>query len=757
MWFSPWLDALRVPTQRQRSRPKKRPADRPRSQMRRLLVEGLEDRRLLAFVLAADDLAGASPVAADFNNDGRLELATVTSDQSGSTISVVLGKGDGTFQQPAQTSPTGLGSGDGSGPFPQSLAVGHFNDDSSLDLAIAVLDYEGFDNDVRILLGNGDGTFDVAASETVTPGYLSNHVATGDLDADGRMDLVITSSRDPYEFLSEAAVSIRRGRDDGTFAHAATYASSDIGLQFFSPVLADFNRDGSVDVAVPAMSMPPGTQSFFLRVFLGNGDGTLRWSRDVACDPIDSAAVGDFNMDGKADVVGTSTLGGDTIALLLGNGDGSFQAARRVANTAMPFAPGDVNGDSRLDLVTVSGGDLNVYLGNGDGTFAPPVAAATGATHVNSVVLADFNADGRPDAVVSNGDTGAVSVMLNDGDWFPPPAPPPALRIGDVTITERNTGTVAASFIVTLTAASTETVTVAYATGDGTATAASDYSATSGILTFAPGEISKPISVLVIGDRLAEPTEAFVVNLSSPTNATIADGQGVGTILDDEPRISVNDVTVTEGNTGSVNAVFTVSLSHASDEAVTVAFATANGTAGAGSDYTAASGNVTVPAGQLSRTFTIAVKGDRLAEPNETFFVNLSSPTGATIADGQGVGTIVDNEPRISISDVSKSEGRKGNTTLFTFTVTLSAAYDQPVTMLFRTVNGTATTSKSDYIAKTGTLTFAPGETTKTITIEVKGDNKREANETFYLDLFGNSSNSSFAKSRGIGTILNDD
>ena len=151
------------------------------------------------------------------------------------------------------------------------------------------------------------------------------------------------------------------------------------------------------------------------------------------------------------------------------------------------------------------------------------------------------------------------------------------------------------------------------------------------------------------------------------------------------------------------------------------------------------------------------VIGDRVPEPNETFVVNLRNPTNATIADGQGVGTIMDDEPRISISDVSKSEGKKNNTTQFTFTVTLSAAYDQAVTMSFRTVDGSAKTSDSDYIAKTGTLTCAPGETMKTITIEVKGDSKQEANETFYLDLFGCSSNSLFTKNRGLGTILSDD
>ena len=108
-------------------------------------------------------------------------------------------------------------------------------------------------------------------------------------------------------------------------------------------------------------------------------------------------------------------------------------------------------------------------------------------------------------------------------------------------------------------------------------------------------------------------------------------------------------------------------------------------------------------------------------------------------------------------TNATAKEGKKKQTTLFTFTVTLSAVYDQAVTMSYRTVDGTATTGDSDYIAQTGTLTFAPGETTKTITIEVKGDSKKEANETFYLDLFGLSGNALFTKNRGIGTILNDD
>jgi hypothetical protein len=223
------------------------------------------------------------------------------------------------------------------------------------------------------------------------------------------------------------------------------------------------------------------------------------------------------------------------------------------------------------------------------------------------------------------------------------------------------------------------------------------------------------------------------------------------------PDIRIGDVQVVEGNTGTRAATFTLTLSAAYGQTITVAYATGNGTATAGSDYQAASGTLTFAPGETSKTITVLVSGDRVPEANETFVVSLSHPTNATIVDGYGWSTIMDNEPRISISDVSKKEGKKGQMTLFTFTVTLSAAYDQAVTMSYSTVNGTATTGDNDYIAKTGTLTFAPGETTKSITIEVKGDSNKEDNEYFYLDLFGNSSNSLFNKNRGVGTILNDD
>jgi probable HAF family extracellular repeat protein len=220
------------------------------------------------------------------------------------------------------------------------------------------------------------------------------------------------------------------------------------------------------------------------------------------------------------------------------------------------------------------------------------------------------------------------------------------------------------------------------------------------------------------------------------------------------PTVSIGDAIVTEGNDGTTSSVFTVSLSAPASEEVTVNFATANGTGTAGADYAAQFGTLTFAPGQSTATITVPVHGDTNAEPNETFQVTLSQAIGAVIADGQGLGTIVDDEPRISINDVARQEGRSG-TTLFVFTVALSAPTDVPVTVNFATINGTATAG-SDYTAQSGTLTFTPGQTTKTISIVVQGDRRREPNETFFVNL-SSAVGALLLDSQGKGTILDDD
>ena len=516
----------------------------------------------------------------------------------------------------------------------------------------------------------------------------------------------------------------------------------------------------------------------------------------------------------------------------------------------------------------------------------------------------------------------------------------PSLSINDVTVTEGNSGPVVATFNVTLSPAATGTVTVHVATADGTAMAGSDYLANGGTVTFAPGETVQTVTVTVTGDTTPEATETFSVNLTSPSEATIQDAQGQGTITNDDgapptltcpsspvmpgasftttvtagssaldwmasyplgapnspvppyqyvplprpitrtvtaptavgmyelrlfandtfaligscpyqvstgPALSINDVTVMEGNSGTVSATFNVTLSPVASGTVTVNFGTANGTASAGADYAANAGMLSFAPGESLKTVVVDVSGDTTPETTETFFVNLSTPSGATILDGQGLGTITNDDgappavtcpsspvlpgatfsttvtggssamdwmasyaagapnspvppyqyvplprpitrtltapgtvgmydlrlfandtftligsctyqvatgPALSINDVTVTEGNSG-TTIATFNVTLSPVSAGTVTVNFGTANGTAAAGE-DYAASSGTLTFAAGESLKTVSVDVAGDTTAEANETFVVTLNG-ASGAMILDGQGQTTITNDD
>ena len=267
----------------------------------------------------------------------------------------------------------------------------------------------------------------------------------------------------------------------------------------------------------------------------------------------------------------------------------------------------------------------------------------------------------------------------------------PTLSIDDVSLAEGNAGTTTATFTVSLSVASGKTVTFDWATAAGTAAAGTDYVSASGSRTIAAGATSATIGVSVNGDVVDEANETFTVVLSNPASATIADGSGQGTITDDDaaPALSIGDVSLAEGNAGTTSATFTVSLSAPSGNAVTFGWATAPGSATAGTDYVSASGSRTIAAGATSATIGVSVNGDVMDEGNETFTVALSNPANATIADGSGQGTITDDDPAptLSIGDVSVAEGNAGTTTA-TFTVSLSAASANVVTFDWATAPG---------------------------------------------------------------------
>lgn len=312
----------------------------------------------------------------------------------------------------------------------------------------------------------------------------------------------------------------------------------------------------------------------------------------------------------------------------------------------------------------------------------------------------------------------------------------PTLSVNTVTVQEGNAGTTNAVFTVSLSPAADETVTVRYQTADGTAIAGQDYTATGNTLTFAPGEISKTVTVPIIGDLTDEPDEYFTLQLINPTGAQTVFPRGRANITDDDivPSISVTDATVTEGNSGTVNANFAVSLSGISGNTVTVNYATANGTATAPGDYTARTDTLTFAPGETSKLVTIAVVGDTLVEANETFNLNLSGAVNATIADATGLGTITNDDVggsiQFSASAVSVNEG--AGTVILTVNRTDGAA--SGVTVNYATQNGTATAGQ-DYTTTNGVLSFGAGEASKPITVPITNDTSVEGNETFSVNL----------------------
>lgn len=492
---------------------------------------------------------------------------------------------------------------------------------------------------------------------TLPVGSSPHAVVTADFNSDGNLDLAASGG---------GTVSVLPGEGDGTFAAARHFASPSA---YGDLAVGDFNGDGNTDLVTCFGWSTYDTAGGGIDVLLGNGDGTFRPAQQVPVPeppgmdgsggyavtgygPV-GVRVADADADGRSDLWVDAQFAyyyygdiapfwGTYSAVLLGAPDGSFAPGSTEAFPPPPAAP-DLNADGRGDAVAAASNGVGVRLGRADGTLAPELLFSAGQSPWG-VAVGDFNGDGRPDVAVANAGSNDVSVLLNDGAW--PAADAPTVRVNNVVVSEGNTGTAAAVFTLTLSAALDEPITVAYRTADATATAGSDYQAASGTLTFAPGETSKAVTVLVNGDRLGEPDDYFLLKLDQPANAFLATGSGTGSILDDEPRVSINDVSAKEGN---------------------------------------------------------------------------------------------------------------GKTTVFTFTVTLSAAYDAPVTVRFATADGTARSGDGDYVGKSGTLTFAPGETTKTVAVVVNGDKKREGNEAFVVNLTDLSSYAWLLDGQGMGTILNDD
>ncbi len=453
----------------------------------------------------------------------------------------------------------------------------------------------------------------------------------------------------------------------------------------------------------------------------------------------------------------------------------------------------------------------------------------------------------------------------------------PSLSVNDVSVAEGNAGTGILTFTVTRTGPAAGAVGFDFATSDGTATTANaDYVSASGTGSIASGGATgtTTISVTINGDAIFENSENFNVTLSAPTGAVIADATGIGTITNDDtaPTLAIDDVVIVEGNAGTQNLVFTVTRTGLTALPASFTAVTANGTASAPSDYLAAlAGTTSIAAGGATGTTTLTatINGDFVVEANETFFVNLSAPANATLSDGQGLGTITNDDtagivlvqsmgstdvteggatdsytlvltsqptanvsialnpdgqvtaatspvvftsanwatpqvvtvtavddvivegphtgtiihavtsgdatyntfpvanvvanitdndlPTLAINDVSIAEGNSG-TQILTFTVTRTGTTASAVGFSFATADGTATTADSDYLVASGTGAIPSGGAsgTTTVSLTINGDATFENTESFFVNLTA-PTNATIADAQGVGTITNDD
>ena len=389
------------------------------------------------------------------------------------------------------------------------------------------------------------------------------------------------------------------------------------------------------------------------------------------------------------------------------------------------YATSNGTASAGSDYSTTSG-TLNFTAGQISRTFTVPITNDTIDEANETVNLILSNPTGG--ATLGTPGTAVLTIVDNDTGG--------ALRFSAATYSVSEVGPLV-TITVTRSGGTASAVTVAYATGNGTAGTGSDYTATSGTLTFNAGETSKSFTIPILNDGLAEGNETVNLTLSNPTgSATLSSPiTAVLTLVDDEVALQLSSAIYTVSEAG-IKATITVTRSGPTSPIVGVTYATSDGTASAGSDYGVSSGTLSFTAGQISRTFTVPITNDTIDEANETVNLILSNPTGGAQLGPQNTAllTITDNDAggvlRFKTATYSVSEVGP----VATITVTRSGGTASAVTVAYATSNGTASAG-SDYSTTSGTLNFTAGQISRTFTVPITNDTIDEANETVNLIL----------------------
>ena len=558
--------------------------------------------------------------------------------------------------------------------------------------------------------------------------------------------------------ISIGNVTVAEDAPVATFTVSLTGAlSTDVSVTFDTPGAGTATLGVDYDAATGAVLIPAGELAATFDVPL-NGDAVFEGNETFGVTLSD--AVGDVFAGGGVTLtaIGTITDLVDRPTISIGTG-----------------TPSVAEGDLGIYTVTRTGqtnlgATVTLSTANGTATAGSDYTATTTivqipaglASRTATVTIATID-EAAGATVFEGNETFTVSLSL-PGNSILAPAPgrsvtttitddadTPVLTIVNATVAE---GAIA-TLNVTRTGATTQPASVAFATADGTATVArGDYLAASGAVTLPAGTapVTVPIQVTTLNDTVNEPVQRLTVGLSAPVDISLAQAQGVVNIAANDPTtLAINDVAVTEGDVGTVAATFSVTLSVPSEGVIGFNRTTADGlpagNAVAPDDYVPlglAPAPIRFAALDVApKPITVSLQGDTLSEIDETFRVLLSGvtqvATGPVTTDLLGIGTIIDNDPPpiLSMREVIIPEGNAG-TSVATVTVTLSPASGRTVTASYATglsSAGADATAGVDYVATSGTLTYAPGETTKTVPVTINGDTTAEGSETVGLIL----------------------
>ncbi|MBV5303674.1 MAG: VCBS repeat-containing protein, partial [Chlorobium sp.] len=343
----------------------------------------------LSFANQVPYLTGTRPssvTTGDVNSDHKLDL--IVANEGSSSVSVLTGNGNGTFNDQATYA---------TGSYPSSVKAGDVNGDNKLDLIVA----NGGGNTVSVLIGNGNGTGTFNDQATYATGGGPSSVTTGDVNGDNKLDLLVAN-------WGNNTVSVLIGNSNGTFNPQNTYA---VDLYPYSVSTGDVNGDNQLEL----ITVNAGSNT--VSVLTGNGNGTFnaQTTYETGDFPI-SLTTADVNGDNKLDLL-VANYSNDTVSVLMGTGVGTFNAQVTYAAGSNPrsVATGDVNGDNKLDLIVANfnSNSVSVLTGNGNGTFNDQVTYATGWNPL-SVTTGDVNGDNQLDLLVANWDSNSVSVLLNN-------------------------------------------------------------------------------------------------------------------------------------------------------------------------------------------------------------------------------------------------------------------------------------------------------------------------------------------------------